>query len=90
MFNDDELYVFLPGRDGGEITSRDHEDEDEQKRQYSGKGKKAMMINRQNYIIGISDSREGNQDRNHSLYAYRGIHGNHVPPKKHKTKPLHM
>ena len=69
--SEEEFKEIVPGRDGGEITidgslveTTRPEDEDEQKRQYSGKGKMfaintAMMINRQNYIIGISDSREG-------------------------------
>ena len=69
--SEEEFKEIVPGRDGGEITidgtlveTTRPEDKDEQKKQYSGKGKMfatntAMMINKQNYIIGISDSREG-------------------------------
>ena len=69
--SEEEFKEIVPGRDGGEITidgtfveTTRPEDKDKQKKQYSGKGKMfatntAMMINKQNYIIGISDSREG-------------------------------
>ncbi len=67
----EEFKEIVPGRDGGEITidgtlveTTRPEDKEEQKKQYSGKGKMfaintAMMINKQNYILAISDSREG-------------------------------
>ena len=67
----EEFKEIVPGRDGGEITidgtlveTTRPEDKEEQNKQYSGKGKMfaintAMMINKQNYILAISDSREG-------------------------------
>ena len=67
----EELREILPGKDGGEITidgtlvqTTRPEDKDERKKQYSGKKKMfaistTALINKDNYIIGTSDSREG-------------------------------
>ena len=67
----EEFKEIVPGRDGGELTvdgtlveRRRPEDNAERKIQYSGKKKRfaistAMLINKKNYIVGISDSREG-------------------------------
>ena len=62
---------IVPGKDGGELTvdgtlvaKARPADKDERKKQYSGKKKTfaistAMLINKDRYIVGISDSREG-------------------------------
>lgn len=66
-----EFKEIVPGPDGGEITidgtlveTTRPVDGDEQKKQYSGKAKMfaistGIFVNKYNYIIGITDSREG-------------------------------